>query len=533
MYYVLCTISPVSAVTDFSTSFDSTYIFDQSGNAQVTHLIEIKNNLAHLYTTVYSLAIRSSELTNITTSVNEKNVTPQIETTNNLTNIHITAPDPKIGKEQINLFKISYATPSFAEKIGNTYALTLPRAQKGNEAESFVRRIEVPESYPPLSHSTIPPQSTIEENGMRSYVFVGAGNVNITLLFGDQVTYQLSLGYDLKNPTGKTGPTEIALPPDTPYQQVILDSIDPAPNEIVLDQDGNWLARYELGYLEKKHVTARLYVTISPSPINYDPSTSLPVKTDKYWERNDQISSLAHQLKTPKNIYQYLLDNFSYDYSKIYANQRLGVEEALKNPSSAICNEFTDTFIALSRTLNIPARSIIGYAYSNNDSLRPLGQSTDVLHSYPEYYDPEHKLWVSIDPTWGHTTGGVNYYDRLDFSHIAFVRLGLESEYPLPPGSYRDDLSVKQVEVSVASDAPTTSPQISEVNGFLVNTGNAAIINQDGITYLPPYGKTLSIQQFPSTSSPKKVVGYILLIICAILFLKFLRPWRRFMRPNT
>ncbi len=58
----------------------------------------------------------------------------------------------------------------------------------------------------------------------------------------------------------------------------------------------------------------------------------------------------------------------------------------------------------------------------------------DVLHAWPEYYDESKKTWIMIDPTWGNTTHGMDYFSSLDFEHITFVIKGLSSTYPVPAG---------------------------------------------------------------------------------------------------
>jgi len=91
--------------------------------------------------------------------------------------------------------------------------------------------------------------------------------------------------------------------------------------------------------------------------------------------------------------------------------------------------EFTDTFITLVRALGIPAREINGYAYAQNDRLRPLGLEQDVLHSWPEYYDFASQTWQQVDPTWGNTTGGLDYFHKFDLDHFTFKTLLIEYDY--------------------------------------------------------------------------------------------------------
>jgi len=52
-----------------------------------------------------------------------------------------------------------------------------------------------------------------------------------------------------------------------------------------------------------------------------------------------------------------------------------------------------------------------------------------------------------IDPTWGSTTSGIDYFKNLDLDHIAFVIKGSESEYPIPAGGYKFENASKDVNV--------------------------------------------------------------------------------------
>jgi hypothetical protein len=100
---------------------------------------------------------------------------------------------------------------------------------------------------------------------------------------------------------------------------------------------------------------------------------------------------------------------------------------------------YTDLFIAMSRAAGIPARELNGYAYTADNVLRPISiefRGTDVLHSWPEFYDP-YFGWVAIDPTWGSTTNGLDYFSKLDTNHFVFAIKGLSSESPLPAGAYK------------------------------------------------------------------------------------------------
>ena len=168
----------------------------------------------------------------------------------------------------------------------------------------------------------------------------------------------------------------------------------------------------------------------------------------------------------------------------------------------------------MSRALNIPSREINGYAYTTNTALRPLAQETDILHAWPEFYDSANNSWIQVDPTWGNTTGGIDYFHQLDFSHITFVRHGLEPTYPLPAGVYKDSLDQKYIQVEVASDFPPPIISAKIKDGQVINTGNISLLDER-VGYLPPLGS----QPLPP---PSKYSFYDKIkSLCASLLSKF------------
>jgi transglutaminase-like putative cysteine protease len=186
--------------------------------------------------------------------------------------------------------------------------------------------------------------------------------------------------------------------------------------------------------------------------------------------------------------------------------------------------EFTDLFVALARANGIPARSIEGYAHTENDKLRPLSLVKDVLHAWPEYYDDKKHTWVMVDPTWGNTTGGTDYFEVFD--HIVFVRKGIDSTYPIPAGGYKFTADSKDIDlsfgkkedfkstafVSVEATIPENALSAFPTRGHIViqNTGNSVLRdkkvkvitdlplqqNEFDVDVLPPYGKMVVLLDF-------------------------------------
>ena len=209
-----------------------------------------------------------------------------------------------------------------------------------------------------------------------------------------------------------------------------------------------------------------------------------------------------------------MVSTLEYDYSRVVPGiERLGAARALEQPKQAVCMEFTDLFVAIARSAGIPARAVHGYAYTTNSKLQPLSLVSDILHAWPQYYDEARHIWVAIDPTWGSTTRGVDYFNRLDFNHVTFAILGVESDYPYPPGASAEE-NGKNVDVKFSQnklDKPQTSftagvDNKSPLNSGSTQTVNVAIRNTGMVAYTPQALSTFPSEIFSSAGFSSKVI---------------------------
>lgn len=537
IFYWLSGTSTVLAIKEFKLDYTSTYEIIQDNPTRVRHDIRIQNNLANIFTTNYTISVGSNKLEKISAS-DESGVLPISKKTNtNTTTIEVTINDPSIGKDQAKDLTISYTNPDIIEQNGKIREINIPKLANANEIDTYTRRLIVPKSFPPPSITLPVPTSVEQLENSTVYTFTGHKSESITLFFGDHQLYEIDLSYTISNPTLTTTDTEIAIPPDTAYQKIYLEKITPEPIIIRLDNDGNWLAIYSLEPQQSLDINVSLIAKVTakpsfqPPPITLDNLTS----SQQYWETTaPNIKSLANQLKDPKNIYNYLVNNFVYSYSRVTKGaKRLGASQAIINPTQAICTEFTDAFVALARSNNIPAREINGYAYTTNKNLRPLSLETDILHAWPEYYNTATKTWIQIDPTWGHTTGGIDYFSKLDFNHITFVIHGQESSYPYPAGAYKKSPNKKDINVKISTQEPkeiqdvktailtqASSAITTEKVAKITNKGNTSLINYQVMTengevyveYLAPYS-TVEIPLETKRALNKEKIPYNSLVL--------------------
>lgn len=492
LYFVL---SPTRVKADNEFTVDSivTYKVLDSGKTTVIHNTTLENNFSTLYATTYTLSLENIDAQNVNAQDDKGgSLATDVKKSGDTTSITVTFPDAVVGQGAKRHFTISYENSSFAVRTGEVWEVSIPRLGEQNSFRTYTVNLLVPSSFGEEAYISPKPKSSANSGSERSYTFDKSeiSQTGITAGFGQFQVFSFNLSYHLENPLSTYANTEIALPPDTAFQKIYFDKVDPKPNKVEVDSDGNWIATYKLSPRQRIDVavsgSVQIFASFRPFPKPSPEVLSQNLKETQYWQVNDPgVKALAGTLKTPRAIYDYVVKNLTYDFARVQPNvQRMGAVVALQNPTQAICMEFTDTFIAIARAAGIPAREINGFAYTENPDLQPLSLVADVLHSWPEYYDKDKGAWIPIDPTWGSTTGGVDFFDKLDLRHFTFVIHGLNSTKPYPPGSYKlgtnpqKDVFVSFGKLPISRvSQPAISLSGSSVIPFLNTTFNIKVFN--------------------------------------------------------
>ena len=284
-------------------------------------------------------------------------------------------------------------------------------------------------------------------------------------VFGDFQLYDFQLTYYLSAKENKPTTATITWPPDTSWQRIAIDQVSEPPQQVVLDPDDNWLATYALTPHQEKNITIKGTAMIFAQPWKTSQLISREqwLVPQKYWEtQHSVIQQIIASQTTPEQIYRYVTTNLKYDYQRLAdVAARQGAVQALNQPANANCMEFTDLFVTISRAAGIPARQSLGYAYSDSPELKPLSLVADVLHAWPEYWSSERQTWIPVDPTWGVTTGGIDYFNQWDHNHLTLAINGLNSTSPLPAGFYKQtDNPQRDVVVKLGNQFPNQNPEI-------------------------------------------------------------------------
>ncbi|MGB9883180.1 MAG: transglutaminase-like domain-containing protein [Microgenomates group bacterium] len=458
--FVIFVFPFAAQAADYQTDYKVEYnLFESEGrlNSLVNFDIKITNLRSDVYVSRFSLTFPKTFLiSNLKVFDDQGEIIPKVNIDDFSTKINVEFNNPNIGKNSVNNLFLRFNQVNLFKINGNIWEVALPVIDN-KDNESYQVIVNLPLNTNKKISISKPKPSLINNNQI---IWNNPKTRMIYAVFGDQQIYETQLYYHLKNPEVFPVSTEIALPPDTLYQKIFLESLEPLPSSVYQDEDGNFLAKYILKPKEEKTILfkGKIVVYVKPQEEllflvrkNSNNQKKYLLNQEKYW----QIKSLdkIDNLRSPEDIYYFVTNYLQYDYKKVNSNnKRLGAQAALMNPENAVCLEFTDLFVAAAREKGIMAREIEGYGFSYDSQLQPLSLITDVLHSWPEYYDDQLGLWRQVDPTWENTSG-IDYFSSFDLNHITFVIHGKRSDYPVSAGNYKMRNS-RDVLVKAVSQSP-------------------------------------------------------------------------------
>ncbi len=448
--------TPTLAADEFTQDQQITYNLKDNLLVQVEQKIKLTNLISTIYAKEYSLNIDNQAISNLTAFDETGNILQSSNTTGTATKINLSFSTPALGKNQAKSFTLLYTLSNALTNKGQVWDVVLPQITNPYSGTTSLTVI-APNNFGQVGFSSNPKykqeQYTTTTRIIYSYTEPTIPKTLLTL--GESQIFKFSLNYDLNNPSSQTVTKAIPIPPDTGNQQILIQSLDPKPVNIQTDKDGNWLAQYSLKPEQVIHIKitglAKLFSNTAFSKI--ESVVEGQTSANSTWpSTNSTITDISSTLSSSKAIYDYTKNLLSYDYSRINSSGKLGVLNLLNNPTQALCTEYTDLFITLARAKNIPAREVIGFAYSTNNQIRPVNLNADILHAWPQFYNPARQSWQDIDPTWGDTTSGVDYFNSMDLNHLTFIIRGQDPTTPLPPGAYKLDRQTKSVQVDFSTE---------------------------------------------------------------------------------
>lgn len=537
-------IGKVNASDYFDVHLESIYKFNESGTCIISDNFVIENKVTEKYLPSLEYKLNQTEIENVKVINGNNDIEPLIQKNDNSSTIKIHFDDKVLGKGNKRSFTIVYEIDNLASKTGDVWELSIPKNDNITDYESFKTKILVPLSFGEEAYVTpnYSEKTKFEELVEYSFDKEKLLDSRIVIGFGEYQILNFLINYRLTNEGPIMETQHVSIPPDTSYQRMFFESLEPMPTNIEVDRDGNWIAFYKVSPNSKLDIKISGNVQLFANPRKYlsPPTQNLyeNIKPTEYWQSdNEYIVNLAKNLTTSKDAYDFVINSLSYDYS-LSKRERIGALNMIKNGGDSSCREYTDLLIALLRAKGIPSREIIGFAYTDNPELKPITFYNDVLHSWVEYWDFEKKIWVSVDPTWGATSKS-DYFSKFDLRHFAFTIHGIDDSNPIPPGFYNPNGLDKDIYINFGElkNNPEIPLEVKSASDkfFIFSRNNTITINnrnnyalydknikyyyddklyyEDNIKIIPPYSeihKRLHSDYSPLASSTPSTITVLI-----------------------
>lgn len=497
-----------TAAVSFPASYDVVYDIQEDGNVHVTQNIQLINETDTQYPSQYTLALSGVDVENIAAYDEKGPLAVTLEQVGGNQLVTVTFNVVAFGRGKTLDWVLEFDASNIAQQQGRMWEVTLPLVERDASIREYTIQVNVAAALGDLDYSDPLPDDYTRTTETRSlyYSFIDVDDITVVMAFGDFQIVNTVLDYHLENTQSEAVLAEIALPPTIPgYQKVYIESLQPEPFGMYQDSDGNVIAQYQLERGQRLDVVFDGQVVVSQRTLDEIPNSpritldTLYLSEDVFWETNaPELQAEVRAIKAGlgddadafsfiRAVFEYVTETLTYDtkrFEDLDGLDREGALFALQQPDQAICTDYTDLTIALLRAGGVSAREVNGYAFTGAEEDLPT--ISDVLHAWVQVYIPE-KGWIFIDPTWT-STSRLNFFDRFDTNHVAFVVKGERSQYPYPAGSYK--IKDKDSDDVFVEFTDTFASDITPLNQYVVNWQEEHSV-LDSIDYL--FRKVLEI----------------------------------------
>ncbi|MBP6976099.1 transglutaminase domain-containing protein [Candidatus Dojkabacteria bacterium] len=400
------------AQTDISASSSFYHIWDGESLDTTIYLV-LSTQSSSTVITYYTVTIPQADITPKIFSINRnKELEPTIHRTKDDTSLVIDLEQTPIYPDRPLTLKITYTTklteetPSLLSSVVDT------------QTKDFF--FTYPTSKGDVSWSSSPVIKT-ERKGDSTQIQTETPNGNfVKVTFGSDIVYKFVISKTITNLENDIRVSEILLPVNNNYQNILIDKITPLPDKAYKDIDNNYILQYSVAPQSNLSITVDGYIFMksSTNPFEIQPNienislweinnASLTRHINRYLKSNgmeisDTFSDIK-ELKTTEerallyqNLYRYVIENLQPNIQSVGSlsgSDRLGGQEVLVNQNLSTSEDYIDSIVSLYRYFKIPARFVIGYitGISNYDS-------NGIYHYWAEYYDSDKKNWVIVEP---------------------------------------------------------------------------------------------------------------------------------------
>ncbi|HEC65842.1 MAG TPA: hypothetical protein ENI23_11130 [bacterium] len=495
-------IQDVRAAGNFNVTVDRTYEVDTEGLMHVTESHTVKNNSSNLYIPKNSIenfqiltfriglddggeTLERSVATARIFDGSGTEMTFDKEQDDEAFDLKVKYPRDLRSGQSIT-FKLEYSNYELAEQVGALWDIYIHGFDEsfkftgGNTTTNYNTSLIVPDSLGAENFVNPKPISNTSAGGKTTYKFSQESLIDafIWTQRGKTQIYRFKIEQEVnstgENSTGFYNQYKFVIPRDIDgaeiQQKVFYTDISPMPKYVEVDDEGNLIGVFEFGtdfsgkivvegYAEVQ-VIGDIDETVVTNLSDVPQSLNSYLEAAEFWEVDDpDLQAKALELKGNKtnvfniveSTYQFVVDSIDYSQVKRFGiNERQGAS-ATFHGGSAVCMEYSDLFLTLSRAQGIPVRAAFGYGY---DSRTPSDEQE--AHQWVDVYMPGIDKWVGVDVTWGEsgTTligGDLNHF----YTHVAGENPNTPPMIELLSYGGNPELETPQFEIEVVDSIPS------------------------------------------------------------------------------
>jgi hypothetical protein len=279
-------VGHTKAAENFFTDLTVNYTIDSAGRTQVEELYTVTNLTSQYLISSYDYEIQGSVPENLSGSDSKGPLTIQVQKQQNgNTLLHIIFNDVIAGKNQILHFNLAFTT-EFNRLNDETWQIKIPKFLGLNNPDKYTLNLSVPREFGPLAYASSRPDTLIENN---NFYLLGFGDSlakdqDLILTFSKYRAWDIRLGYSYQNKTLQPQYIYLNLPTDNSQNRILITSINPKPQNIIVNKSSFWQAVYEI--LPGSELMASLsgqIQTLSPSPsFDFENTGINPFYTDYF-----------------------------------------------------------------------------------------------------------------------------------------------------------------------------------------------------------------------------------------------------------
>src|SRR3989344_3237384 len=314
--YLLLTTNVIAA--DYSSDYTVDYYLSETENrlnTKVKFTVSVTNFRTDVYVKQFSIGFpKSFTIRDVKASDDKGSIKPEIDSVNSTTKITLDFYNPNVGKNSINNFYLEFTQENLFNVNGNVWEVIIPTVENRQNG-NYTINVHLPAGTDKKISIAKPKPDSLSSG---TITWTNPTTKTIYAVFGDIQYYKTDLTYNLKNDKLIPVYTDIAFPPDTLYQKIYLDNIDPIPAKVFTDVDGNYMGRYFLNPKEAKTVLFSGVISVFSKPREeiipqirnaFELQKNYLLSETKYWKVSDEklLSIIEAQPKTIYDMVNYKL----------------------------------------------------------------------------------------------------------------------------------------------------------------------------------------------------------------------------------